>query len=256
MDIFATTAQLPGLSVKLALETLHKGVTEGVWGVLKTKHIQICPQTFGVVTDDLAYELANKYSQTQLRLHANARVLPKHVHWDVSTFSNDTKHYYEQLFTRQKIFKAPWMSIHAGYRQNCTFSQWLSNVHALRQLAQTYGTDVCVEGLYPLSAKPQYIDSFKEYAFLMKHDIPFAVDLSHLNIVAKKEGWDMSLVEELVSSPLCQEIHVSDNDGTRDSHALMKKIPVWGHLLSKKHPNAVVFSEGCLLSKKLGIKTF
>lgn len=255
MDIFATTAQLPGLSVHLALEKIHDGLHEGIWGPLKTDHIQICPQTFGVVSDDVAHELVEKYPQTKLRLHANARVLPKHVLWDVSTFSQDTKYYYEQLFLRQKVFKSPMMSIHAGYRGSCSWSQWLLNVQHLRSLAQSVGTDMCVEGLYPLKAKPQYIDSFKEYQFLMDNDIPYALDLSHLNIVAKHEKWDMALVKDLLSSPLCMEVHVSDNDGHRDSHALVSKPPVWLGLLNHKSDHAVVFSEGCLLPRRVYQKT-
>ena len=245
--IHATTAQFPGLSWRLACEKIHAGFSEPFWGVVSTDHVQICPQTFGQVTKEVAEELTSLYPKTKFRLHANARVLPKHVIFDASTVDSDTLPYFEELFARQRDFKSACMSVHAGYKKNCSENFFWSNIDTLRSLASSFGTEVCIEGLYPNEKMPQWIDCWLAYESLLKRDIPFALDLSHLKIVGKKEGWSQDIALSLISSPLCREIHVSENDGRSDRHEKTVNSPVWMSLLESAYPDALIFSEGRMI---------
>lgn len=246
MLIHATTAQFPGFSYAFALEQIHSGVQEGIWGSLSSHHVQICPQSSGVITEDVAGQLREKYPHTKLRLHANARVQATHRLWDLSTVTSETLPYFEDLFSRQRQFQSPMMSLHAGYQQNCTQTQLWDNIHRLRDLAQRYNTDVCVEGLYPNPKRPQWIDRWQDFEHLLHHRIPYALDLSHMKIIAQKQGWQNDLLQALLSSPLCQEVHVSDNNGQSDRHDPVLSAPHWHRFLPFIHSSAVVFSEGCL----------
>jgi len=245
--IHATTAQFPGLSWRLACKKVHEGFLEPFWGKISTDHVQICPQTSATVDTAAAEFLMEKYPQTKWRLHANARVLPQHFIYDASTVSQDTLFYFKELFARQKTFGSRIMSIHAGYRKNCSEKDFWKNVDILRNLAALYDTEVAIEGLYPSEKAPQWIDTWSGYEDILKKEIPFALDLSHLKIVAKKEGWKKDLAEEMVSSPFCREIHVSENDGLRDRHEKIKNPPKWLDCLVRAHPSSVVFSEGRII---------
>ena len=201
----------------------------------------------GHLSEEVCEKLRTLYPHVQFRLHANARVLPRHVIWDASSVSEETLPYFETLFLRQKYFGASWMSIHAGYRNQCSEEELWNNVDILRNLAEKHDTSVCIEGLYPSLKTPQWIDSWEGYEEFLVRSVPFALDLSHLNIVARKQGWRHTLVEDLVSSPLCKEIHVSGNDGHRDNHQKLTEAPSWDVHLKKAHADTVVFSEGRIL---------
>lgn len=252
IHVCATTAQFPGCSAKHALEQIQLGCREGLWGALSSDYVQICPQSMGVITEDVAEHLREQFPDMNLRLHANARVLSRHVLWDVSTFSSDTQYYYEALADRMCRLGGTVMSIHAGYQDNCSEQQMWDNIRLIDQCMKKFGNiDVAVEGLYPNAHRPQFIGSWASYSRLLQEDVFFAIDLSHLKIVARHEGvWEEQLVQELLLSPRCKEIHVSDNNGSRDSHHVLINKPVWWDVLHNCAPyfkDQVVFSEGNLL---------
>jgi hypothetical protein len=240
--IHGTTACYPGFTVRAALDRLAVGVSEPVVGALSTQHCQVCPQNFGVLSEAEAEALRADYPDTQLRLHANARVLPRHVLWDASTVCDDTLPYYAALADRSHRLGAEAISIHAGNVEHATLQQMFDNV---RRLQDTVFRDVsvAVEGLYPHAKRPQLLGTWAEYDALLRAELPFALDLSHLHIVRAHEGEHTDLVRELLASPNCLEVHTSGNDGRRDEHALLTEAPWWWPMLPNVGPNAIVFSE-------------
>lgn len=255
--VCATTAQFPGVSFDTALEHIRNGVEEGIWGALSSKHVQLCPQSAGVLTEERAEYLSNKYSSINIRLHANVRVFKEKLIFDMSTWSKDRSYYYQALADRMLRLGANMFSLHAGYHSQCpTLENLWDNIEYVRDCVQKASggqVDVAVEGLYPSSHQPQWLSSWQEYELLLSKNIPFAIDLSHLKIVAKKENiWKSDLVRDLLSSPLCVEIHVSDNDGLRDRHHQTHIHPVWMDDFKNASigKQCVVFSEGNLIPKR------
>lgn len=257
MKICATTAQFPGTTISFALEKITAGAHEGVLGLLSGEHIQLCPQNPTILSEQTVEALRAKYPLSQLRLHANARVLDRHVLWDVSTYSSETFHYYHALADRMMRLGGGVFSVHSGYLRNCSSKEFWERVERLRGDIDNYtqgSVCVAVEGLYPCSNRPQHIGTWNEYEQLLNREIPFALDLSHLKIVGHHEKtWNDDLVKEMLSSPLCVEVHVSDNDGRSDRHAPLQNKPQWwDQLHSVELPSTcVVFSEGNLLPRKI-----
>lgn len=107
---------------------------------------------------------------------------------------------------------------------------------------------VATEGLYPTLRDDYLVSTWQEYRWLLDNHIPYALDLSHLAIVAKKSRqMDEALVLDLMTSELCLEIHVSDNDGRSDSHQVLQDKPWWWKSLENArtiNDSPVMFSEG------------
>jgi hypothetical protein len=54
---------------------------------------------------------------------------------------------------------------------------------------------------------------------LLESGAHYALDLSHLHIVATASGYvEWGLLQELLASPKCLEVHLSGNDGSADQH--------------------------------------
>lgn len=84
-----------------------------------------------------------------------------------------------------------------------------------------------------------------EYRLLFDSGVPYALDLSHLNILAHQSGQkEATLVQEMLACERCTEVHVSDNDGSGDWHQVCESKPWWYSLLSYIHHDAVIFTEG------------
>lgn len=108
------------------------------------------------------------------------------------------------------------------------------------------GVPVGVEGMYPAPGDRYLISTWHEYRVLLESGVKYALDLSHINILAERSGTrEETLLQELLSSPSCIEIHVSGNDGQRDSHCQLASQPWWYQaLLTHRNPDAVIFTEG------------
>lgn len=240
--INATTACFPGFTVRAALNRITAGIEEPVIGALCADHIQVCPQNFGQVDEAEAEALREAFPGSQLRLHANARVLPHHVLFDASTVRDHSLPYFRALADRSHRLGASVLSIHAGNAENASLSQMFDNVRALQD--GVFGDiRLAIEGLYPHDKRPQLLGTWAEYETLLRSELPFALDLSHLNIVCRHEGERIDLVRDLLASDRCLEVHTSGNDGRRDEHALLTGPPWWLPLLEGMGRNAIAFSE-------------
>lgn len=241
--IHGATAMFPALPVTQAVANIVAGVDEPLYGRAGAVHIQLCPQSFGHLSEAACEAMAAKYPDTRFRLHANARVLSRLHLLDASTFNDDTRPYYAALADRSRRLGATVYSLHAGYADNATLAAMLDNVRRLQDL---FGPDctVAVEGLYPRRDRAQLMASWLEYETVLRAGVPMAIDLSHVHIVARHErstGGD--LLRALVSHPQTRELHVSANDGVHDNHRPLEREPWWWSELGHAGPNAIVFSE-------------
>ena len=241
MKTCVSLASWPGTRVAQAVQRLREKITEPLLGDLSIEHVQLVPQSFGRLTDDLVDSLTTAFPLTRFRLHANVRVLANHRFADLSTFNAD-RDWFVQAAGISRLLKAPAYTAHAGRRVNATFEQLLDNA---RRCTDMFGCPVGVEGLYPATGNPWLVSTWHEYQALLVADVPYAIDLSHLHILACQSGVrNEDLVRELLASERCIEVHLSHNDGRGDQHQVCNSEPWWYSLLNSIHPLAVVFSEG------------
>lgn len=240
MQVNVSLAAWPMARHADALMSALEGVSDPVFGPLGVDHIQLVPQNRGVLTEEAVAQLREMAPRSQLRLHANVRVLPEHRFADL-TNAHQHWDYFLRLSAVHRATGASVYSAHSGLKSEGTWEQTVANVKLLQDLL---GCPVAIEGQYP-SAKAMHLSSWQEYASLLHSDLYYVIDLSHLHIVAtKSRRMELGLTRELLASPRCLEVHVSDNDGRGDWHALCARHVWWMDLLNAIHPDAVVFSEG------------
>jgi hypothetical protein len=236
---------LPGFSTVGALQRLAQGAHEKAWGPISMDHVQLCPQTFGMISEAVCDQLMEEHPHTQFRLHANARVEASHQLLDASTFNDHTVGYYRSMARISRRLDTPAYSLHAGYAQNATLQQAFENIRHIQDIFQDI--PVAIEGLYPNAKREQLLSTWADYERLLETGISMAIDMSHLKIVARQEGvWREDLVADLLGRSQCLEIHLSENDGISDRHQSVAKDPKWRKLLDYAHQDAVCFSEGRL----------
>jgi hypothetical protein len=237
-------AAFPGLrhadAASLACRANH---SEPLIGLLCTDHIQFVPQNFGVLTHDLASDIVSSFPGSRFRLHANVRVLRETVPYDLSSFNRFPAHWKQAAHISRNI-NASAYSAHAGTRAEASFA---GVIESARRAADLFNCPVAVEGHYPSRREgDKYnVSTWGEHRSLFESSVPYALDLSHLNIVATQtRSIDLCLVKEMLASDFCIEIHLSDNDGSGDQHQTLSTQPWWWNLRDGFNPNAVVFSEG------------
>lgn len=212
-----------------------------VLGRLSTAHVQICPQNIGQFTLDMAREVRRALPDTRWRLHANVRVHGAHRMLDIADWPM-ARDYFFDLSRLSKALDAPAYSAHAGRRQSATLAQVF---RYSRELEDLFGVPVGIEGHYPALGNYWLISSWAEYRALLESGVRYALDLSHLHILATKTGvWEWNLVREMLACERCIEVHLSANDGHADQHLPLTERPWWFPLLADIHSDATVFSEG------------
>ncbi|MGA0610020.1 hypothetical protein [Caldimonas sp. KR1-144] len=243
MNAQFSAACWPGLNHRMvAAQLLADGApVEPLFGPLSLDHVQLVPQSFGLLDEAMADELQDALPGTLFRLHANVRVLPRHRFADLSGF-NQHRDWFTQAASISKRLGAGAYSAHSGSRKEATFAQMLDSARRCEDLFECV---VGVEGQYPTPAGDLLVNSWAEYEALFGSGVSYALDLSHINILAHHTGErHTDLLAEMLGAPRCLEVHVSDNDGTGDWHQVCSEPPWWLDLLHHTHPDAVIFSEG------------
>ena len=240
--IYATTAQLPGMPLLMACDRIHAGVDE-VFGRIDPGHIQLCPQTTDFLDERRIDQLKKRFPSTQFRPHANIRTRPGPIHvFDASTHGPEADAYFIRLGRLSEQLGAPLYSLHAGRRSESSLDQLKERVAWIQD---QFPCVVAVEGLYPTPQKTWLVQDWTEYRWLLESGLPYALDLSHLNILVNQLGKpDMGFVCALISNPQCRELHISDNDGRADSHWILREPPWWWALLRDTPTTALCFTEG------------
>lgn len=251
-QINISLAAYPGMrheqAAQLAIGSARQGtLVEACLGQIAVSHVQLVPQNFGLLDESLADSLMAAFPEVQFRLHANVRVMPSHCIADLSNLAAQAD-WFQQAAAISKRLKAPAYSAHSGTRENATLKEMLSNA---RRAADMFGCPVGVEGQYPDKGDTLLVSSWEEYQQVFESGVPYALDLSHLNIVVFKSGRrEDNLVKEMLSCERCIEVHVSHNDGRGDSHQVCDTQPWWFPLLNSIHENSIVFTEGNHLRRR------
>lgn len=260
MRAFASLAAWPGVSPAVALLAIeHHAPSDPLFGRLGLDEVQLVPQMAGTLTCEGAADLVRTHPGTRFRLHANVRVLPEYRLADLSNFALERR-WFDQAARVSKVLGARAYTAHAGRRVNASLQEAFDNC---RRAADLFRCPVGIEGLYPSRSEDWLLSTWAEYRQLLTVGVPYALDLSHLQILATQSGQlDLGLVSELLASCYCMEIHVSHNDGRADSHHPCPASPPWWFDLLQRalrypeHSNgAVVFSEGNLRHHKLARAT-
>ncbi len=240
MKVNASLAAWPMARHADALKSALDGASDPVFGRLAIDHIQLVPQNRGILTEEAVAQLREMAPLSQLRLHANVRVLPEHRFADL-TNAHQHWDYFLRLAEVHKATGASVYSAHSGLKAEGTWEQTVANIQRLQDLL---GCPVAIEGQYP-SVKAMHLSSWEEYASLLDSGLYYVIDLSHLHILAtKSRRTEVALTRELLANRRCLEVHLSDNDGRGDWHALCGRHVWWMDLLDVIHPVATVFSEG------------
>lgn len=209
----------------------------------ETRHVQLCPQNHGRV-DNALDALRAAAPDTQFRLHANCRHSGHRHTFDASDEGPDADAYFRDLAAVSHALGAPAYTLHAGERRG----RPISVLHdRMRWMEDCFGIPVGVEGHYPEGDNRWWLSDWAEYRWLLDSGLAYALDLSHLHIVATKSGCiEANLTRELLASERCIEVHLSANDGRSDLHARLSEAPrYWWHdHLDAIQPEATVFYEG------------
>lgn len=244
--INVSLAAFPGMrhewAASAAVSAAQRGMlVEPLFGPLQMHHLQLVPQSTGQLTMEVAQSLVTRHPGSRFRLHANVRVLEQHRTADLSNLPQHLD-WFSQAARVSRALGATAYSAHAGRRSNATLASMLDNA---RKAADLFGCPVAVEGLHPTPDDSFLVSTWAEYQVLLESGVPFALDLSHLNILARQSGrQEHALVQELLASEHCIEVHVSDNDGRGDLHRVCTRPPWWMPILASVNPHAVIFSEG------------
>lgn len=234
----------PGLTHLAAAQAAMAGVSEPLAGELLTDHVQLVPQCADVLDEGLAEVLRRTWPATSFRLHANVRVQQRRRLADLCTYKRDLD-WFTAAAGIHRLLGATAYSAHAGLRRDATLDTLLDNA---RRCADLFECPVAVEGQYPVAGEEPLkflISTWQEYRTLLESGVPYALDLSHLNILAHRSRCrEEGLVAEMLASPACLEVHLSANDGRGDWHQVVREEPWWWPLLHHIHPRAVIFSEG------------
>ncbi|GAO20860.1 MULTISPECIES: hypothetical protein [Comamonadaceae] len=241
MKAHVSLACWPGMRHEAAAALLHAPIGEPLFGPLSAEHVQLVPQSTGCLTEDRADALRMAHPRTRFRLHANVHVLADRRFADLSGFTLHAD-WFVQAARISRRLGAPAYTAHAGRRAQATLSMALE--HA-RRCADLFGCPVGIEGHYPTPGDTWLVSSWSEYRAVFESGVPYALDLSHLHILATATGrHEPTFVAEMLACERCIEVHVSDNDGRGDWHQVCTVPSWWYPLLIHIQPSAVVFSEG------------
>ncbi|AVQ00353.1 hypothetical protein C7S18_23940 (plasmid) [Ahniella affigens] len=192
------------------------------------------------MTEELAHSLRSQFPDLRWRLHANVWVRERRVIRDLADWNAD-RQYFVELATISQALHAAAYTAHAGLRCRSSLSEAMN---ATRAAADLFQCRVGIEGHYPTNGDQFLLSSWGEYALLLSARVDYAIDLSHLHIVATASGkQERGLVSELLASEHCIEVHLSGNDGTRDQHVAIDGGEWWLELVNAAHQDATLFTE-------------
>ena len=217
--IYPSTSQFSNYKLLEACDLFQTAQPEG-FGNCSLDHIQLCPQTPDVYSESLLDEIQQKFPNTKFRLHANIRVKTGVQFIDASSYSKETHWYFERISELSNHINAPLYSLHAGLRDKCTMKQLFQNAECIQSI---FDVPALIEGMYPTPDNKYLVSTWKEYQILKDSGLPYAVDLSHLNIVGCTEGYNTDMIYDLIAHENCLEIHISHNSGKADSHRPISK---------------------------------
>ena len=192
--------------------------------------IQLCPQNGArarlAMDVEQVERLRQRYPQRRFRLHANHRLarLPA-LFYDASTVDRHWSSCFAPLAALHRRLGADVYSLHAG---RADYADRAALVRGVARLEQLFAGPVAVEGMYPSQRERFHVDSSEGYRWLLQSGLAMAIDVSHVHIVRTQEGgFDEGLLDALLQSERCVEVHLSHNDGRLDQHRSLPVEPPW-----------------------------
>jgi hypothetical protein len=192
--------------------------------------IQLCPQNGASERTPLDLPLIERlkfrYPGRRFRLHANHRIIrAPAIKYDASTVDAHWSMCFRPLAELNRALDGDVYSLHAGRQCNSSRTGLVRDVIRLERL---FGCPVAVEGMYPTHRDDFHVADSEGYRWLLSSGLSTAIDVSHLHIVRTREGgFDEGLLDALLQSERCLEIHLSHNNGRSDLHAPLPPEPPW-----------------------------
>jgi hypothetical protein len=224
-------------------QALTQSPSDPLLGSLSTTKLQLCPQNRGRIDVEMALKLRRNHPEIEWRLHANVQIDGHARIVDLCDW-RDELYWFAQVARLSNVLAAPAYTAHAGRRGQATLTEVLRYTLEAEQL---FGIPVGIEGHYPTKQDIWLLSTWAEYRQLLESGAHYALDLSHLHIVATASGYvEWNLLCELLACPQCIEVHLSGNDGSADQHHALDvdAVPWWLSLMACVNPDAVIFSEG------------
>jgi hypothetical protein len=257
-SIHPVLAIYPRSGPDAALEKIKAHPQDGPF-TFDLSRCQITPQNFLRWTPSLTRSFADQSPEIKFRFHASVRLgnytyeTPRDAWFDLSRFINNRKQgvrYFEALSACNQVLGSPTYTFHTGLRPRGSRASIAALKDAFDQIQSIMECPCAVETLYPVASRPgmNWIDCWEEHEALLNSGVPFVLDMSHLNIISHHQGRNDDLVKAMLAAPQLTEIHVSGNDGVRDSHtSLASSIDQWWWPLVHGYTGpAPIFSEGGL----------
>lgn len=227
--------------VEQACEFAVNGIEIDHIGNIGIPVIQICPQNKTRVNEALIDRLYESYPGHEILFHANIHIMDLRVLKDVADFEETDPYWvrFKQLAHHADIRH---YSAHAGFRKHGTMQD---TIDKQRRMIDFLGIPVALEGHYPVSKNRFLASDWAEWEMMLNSGLPFVVDLSHAAIIAHlKRLRNDDLVQEMLSSPNCIEIHLSGNDGKSDQHRALDGHEWWWRMLDGRNIESYIFYEG------------
>ena len=224
-------------------QALTQSPSDPLLGSLSTTKLQLCPQNRGRIDVEMAQRLRVDHPEIEWRLHANVQIDGQARIVDLCDWRDDL-YWFAQVARLSNVLASPAYTAHAGRRGQASLTEVLRYTLEAEQL---FGIPVGIEGHYPTKHDIWLLSTWAEYQQLLESGAHYALDLSHLHIVATASGYvEWNLLRELLASPQCIEVHLSGNDGSADQHHALDvdAVPWWWSLMACANPDAVIFSEG------------
>ena len=221
-------------------ESKGKAIVDAFLGKMDIGIAQICPQNKWALTADRAASLLKENPEIEFQLHANVRLFE--IQRRPIDLSTDDSAYWHQLKEINDLLNGRQYSAHAGKRCEASLIKTFENT---KRLEDYLGIPVAIEGHYPTKDSTFLMDSWEEYAQLLKNDVHYAIDLSHIHILFRKtRHCDRELLKDILANDRCIEIHLSANNGFEDEHIEITREPWWWDVFQERNKNATIFYEG------------
>lgn len=235
-------------SVELACEVSRNGISVPFLGNIGIPVIQICPQNRTRVNEAIIDKIAQDYPGHEIAFHANIHVLGLRAIKDIIDFSEDDPYWirFKELANYAQIKN---YSAHVGFRK---YGSMIDVFDKQKRMMDFLEIDVAIEGHYPVSNNRFLASDWTEWEMMLNSGLPFVVDVSHAAIIANLGGLrNDNLVQAMLSSKNCMEIHLSGNDGVSDQHRELDGNEWWWPMLPEKNSESRVFYEGFFDVKSL-----
>ncbi len=217
-------------------------------GEISTDQFQIGPQNTSlgkVIDEEYLNLLSEMYPSISFRLHANVRLFSSASSFDGGTTSSN-RDYLKRLVEVLRFLGKPYI-FHAGRKSSG--KDLREQLRFCQTLEQAAGVSVGIELLYPTSSESFTASTWEEYEQTLNSGVHFALDLSHVNILFHyTQKWDEALIQDMLESPNCIEVHLSGNDGKADRHLPLCQEPVWWEVYLRSRIQGDIFYEGYLVT--------